>query len=82
MSSQRLPAEWEPQDAVMLTWPHKNSPWDWILDDVVELYEALATVICDYADVIIAVPETQVDEVRARLEAMGAMTAGRATTVH
>ena len=41
MSSQRLPAEWEPQDAVMLTWPHKNSPWDWILDDVVELYEAL-----------------------------------------
>lgn len=72
MSSQRLPAEWEPQDAVMLTWPHKNSPWDWILDDVVELYEALATVICDYADVVIAVPETQVDEVRTRLDAMGA----------
>lgn len=72
MSSQRLPAEWEPQDAVMLTWPHKNSPWDWILDDVVELYEALATVICDFADVVIAVPENQIDEVRSRLEAMGA----------
>lgn len=72
MSSQRLPAEWEPQDAVMLTWPHKNSPWDWILDDVVELYEALATVICDYADVVIAVPEAQLEEVRSRLEAMGA----------
>lgn len=72
MSSQRLPAEWEPQDAVMLTWPHKNSPWDWILDDVVELYEALATVICDYADVVIAVPEEQIDEVRSRLETMGA----------
>ena len=72
MSSQRLPAEWEPQDAVMLTWPHKNSPWDWILDDVVELYEALATVICDFADVIIAVPADQLDDVRARLETMGA----------
>lgn len=72
MSSQRLPAEWEPQDAVMLTWPHKNSPWDWILDDVVELYEALATVICDYADVVIAVPEAQLEEVRSRLDAMGA----------
>ena len=72
MSSQRLPAEWEPQDAILLTWPYKNSLWDWILDDVVELYEALATVICDYADVVIAVPETQLDEVRARLEAMGA----------
>jgi len=72
MSSQCLPAEWEPQDAVLLTWPHKNSLWDWILDDVVELYEALATVICDYADVVIAVPEAEIDEVRSRLEAMGA----------
>jgi agmatine deiminase len=72
MSSQRLPAEWEPQDAVLLTWPHKNSPWDWILDDVVELYEALATVICDFADVIIAVPQEQLEEVRSRLDAMGA----------
>jgi len=72
MSTQRLPAEWEPQDAIMLTWPYKNSLWDWILDDVVELYEALATVICDYADVVIAVPEKHLDEVRTRLEAMGA----------
>lgn len=72
MSSQRLPAEWEPQDAVMLTWPHKNTGWNWILDEVTELYEALATVISDYADVVIAVPEGEVDLVRARLEAMGA----------
>jgi agmatine deiminase len=27
MSLQRLPAEWEPQDAIMLTWPHKNTDW-------------------------------------------------------
>lgn len=72
MSRQRLPAEWEPQDAVLLTWPHKNSPWDWILNDVIELYEALATVICDFADVVIAVPEAEVEDVRSRLEAMGA----------
>lgn len=72
MSNQRLPAEWEPQDAVMLTWPHKNTGWNWILDEVTELYEALATVIADYADVIIAVPEAQVEEVRARLQAMDA----------
>jgi len=72
MSSQRLPAEWEPQDAVMLTWPHKNTDWNWILEDVTELYEALATVIVDYADVIIALPADMIDEVHARLEAMGA----------
>ena len=39
---------------------------------MVELYEALVTVICDYADVIIAVPEEQLEEVRKRLEDMGA----------
>lgn len=72
MSSQRLPAEWEPQDAVMLTWPHKNTAWNWILDDVTELYEALATVISDYADVIIAAPEAELDSIRSRLEKMGA----------
>ncbi len=72
MSIQRLPAEWEPQDAVMLTWPHKNTAWNWILEDVTELYEALATVIVDYADVVIAVPDQMKEEVYARLEAMGA----------
>lgn len=72
MSTQRLPAEWEPHDAVMLTWPHKNTGWNWILEDVTELYEALATVIVDYADVVIAVPSAMVDEVYTRLEAMGA----------
>jgi agmatine deiminase len=72
MKNQRLPAEWEPQDAVLLTWPHAQSPWQPMLDDVVELYEALATVICDYADLIIAVPQAELEDVRRRLEAMGA----------
>ncbi len=72
MSIQRLPAEWEPQDAVLLTWPHKNTAWNWILEDVTELYEALATVIVDYADVIIALPAEMIDEVYGRLESMGA----------
>ncbi|WP_039914071.1 agmatine deiminase family protein [Cellvibrio mixtus] len=72
MSSQRLPAEWEPQDAVLLTWPHKNTPWGWIQEEVTELYEALATVISDYADVVIAAPEDELESIRARLDAMGA----------
>lgn len=72
MSSQRLLAEWEPQDAVLLTWPHKNTNWDYILDDVIQLYEALVTVICDYADLVIAAPVDEIDEIRGRLAAMGA----------
>lgn len=72
MSAQRLPAEWEPQDAIMLTWPRKGSNWDHIFEDVIELYEALATVICDYADLVIAVPPSEIDDIRQRLAGMGA----------
>src|SRR6187402_314712 len=67
---QRLPAEWEPQDAVLIAWPHKNTDWEWMLDDVTQLYEALVSVICDYADVVIALPAAAIDSARARLEAM------------
>lgn len=72
MAGQRLIAEWEPQDAVLLSWPHKGTDWDWILDDVTQLYEALATVICDYADLVIAAPAEELDNIRARLAAMDA----------
>lgn len=71
MSVQRLPAEWEPLDAVMLTWPHQGTDWSHILDEVTPLYEALATVICDYADLVIAVPANLLEEVRQRLSSMG-----------
>ena len=70
--TQRLPAEWEPQDAVMLSWPHPETDWYPRLDEVTELHEALATVIADYADVVIAVHPSRLDDVRERLEAMGA----------
>lgn len=72
MSGQRLLAEWEPQDAVLLTWPHKDTHWKSALDEVTQLYEALATVISDYADVVIAVPPDALEEVRSRLEEMDA----------
>lgn len=70
MTSQRLPAEWEPQDAILLAWPHKNTAWDWQLDDMVQLYEALVSVICDFADIVIAIPEEEIPGVRSRLAAM------------
>jgi len=70
VSAQRLPAEWEPQDAILLTWPHKDTGWAFILEDMSQLYEALVSVICDYADLIIAIPEGCIDEVQERLAAM------------
>ncbi|RYG00598.1 MAG: hypothetical protein EOO02_14545 [Chitinophagaceae bacterium] len=55
---------------IFLTWPHKNTQWDWQLDDVVQLHEALVSVICDFADVVIAIPEIEIVNVRSRLAAM------------
>lgn len=68
MTNQRFPAEWEPQDAILLAWPHKDTAWE--LDDLIQLYEALVSVICDFADLVIAIPETEIAGVRSRLEAM------------
>jgi agmatine/peptidylarginine deiminase len=33
----RLPAEWEPQDGVMLTWPHAGTDWAPMLDATVTI---------------------------------------------
>ena len=45
--TKRLPAEWEAQSAVQLTFPHKNSDWAPYLDEVipcfVEIAEAIST---------------------------------------
>lgn len=34
MSDRRLPAEWEPQSGIMLTWPHSHTDWQPILSSV------------------------------------------------
>jgi agmatine/peptidylarginine deiminase len=41
----RLPAEWEPQAAVMLTWPHAETDWAEQLDAVEALYRRLAELV-------------------------------------
>ena len=33
-----LPAEWYPQSAVQLTWPHENTDWAPILDEVIPCF--------------------------------------------
>ena len=37
-----LPAEWYPQSAVQLTWPHENTDWAPILDEVIPCFVAIA----------------------------------------
>jgi agmatine deiminase len=48
-----LPAEWEPQAAIMLTWPHARSDWRPWLAQVDQTLAVLATWISRYQAVII-----------------------------
>ena len=38
MRDRRLPAEWEPQSGIMLTWPHHHTDWKPILHSVEPVY--------------------------------------------
>ncbi len=49
----RLPAEWEPQSGVMLTWPHADTDWADQLDRVEALYGELAAMISRFERVLI-----------------------------
>lgn len=58
-----MPAEWEPQSFVQLTWPHVETDWKDCLSDILETYVAMADAITRYERLLIVVP----DEMRARL---------------
>lgn len=64
----RLAACWEPQDAMLLVWPSQDEIA--ISEDIVELYEALVTVLVDYADVILIAAANEFDAIKERLVLM------------
>ena len=39
--NRRMPAEWEPQSAVQLTWPHEGTDWAPILSEITAVYEEM-----------------------------------------
>ena len=41
----RMPAEWEPQAFIQLTWPHRDTDWLSILDEITETYLEMADAI-------------------------------------
>lgn len=51
-----LPAEWQPQDGVMLTWPHEHTDWKPYLDDITKTYIELTRIIAGHETVIITTP--------------------------
>ena len=56
--SYRLPAEWEPQSGVQLTWPHADTDWAPMLDEITATYREMASAIERYEPVLIVEPPT------------------------
>jgi agmatine/peptidylarginine deiminase len=64
----RFPAEWEPQSAVLIAWPHDGTDWAERLGDVEETYIALVAAITRFEPVLICVADDDVQAyARARL---------------
>jgi len=55
--SLRLPAEWEPQSAILIAWPHAGTDWAERLAEVEETYIALVAAIVRYQRVLICVAD-------------------------
>lgn len=53
----RLPAEWEPNEYVLLSWPHEGTDWSYMLDEAVHCYIEIAKAISRYARLIIVAPD-------------------------
>ncbi len=64
----RLPAEWEPQSAVLIAWPHADTDWADRLGDVEDTYIALVAAITRFEPVLICVADQDLQTyARARL---------------
>ena len=61
----RLPAEWEEQAAILIAWPHDNTDWNYMLQEVEECYIKVAKAIACDEDLIIVTP--QVSAVKSKL---------------
>ncbi|MDJ0625808.1 MAG: agmatine deiminase family protein [Candidatus Caenarcaniphilales bacterium] len=63
----RLPAEWEKQSGVQLTWPHKDSDWSNIFDSVEKNFIEIAKEITEVEKLLIVVKDKNVDNLKALL---------------
>lgn len=66
----RIPAEWEPVEAVMVAWPHDGTDWSYMLGQVRQCYKTIIEELSHCVDVIVIgphAPETTKDTDRRRV---------------
>jgi agmatine/peptidylarginine deiminase len=68
ISKPRFPAEWEPQSAILIAWPHAGTDWAERLAEVEDTYIALVAAITRFEQVLVCVADDDVEAyARARL---------------
>lgn len=71
-TARRLPAEWEPQSGVMLTWPHPEGDWADVLDQVEPVFLAIAAAIARRENLLLNCQNRpQAERLRQQLQAEG-----------
>ena len=55
----RLPAEWEPHGAVMLSWPHKDTDWAPVPDEAIDCFVEIAKAIAREETLIVVAPDVE-----------------------
>jgi agmatine deiminase len=65
----RVPAEWERQECVQLTWPHRDTDWRDMLDLAIDCFVEIAKAISAHEELLIVTPEKE--EVKKRLTEAG-----------
>lgn len=63
----RVPAEWEPYDSVMIAWPHADTDWAYMLDEVTECYRSLARAVAIDSNLRLIVVTPNPESVKALL---------------
>ena len=62
----RFPAEWEEQDGILLSWPHRQSDWLPFLDEVEPVFIEIARAISSFERLVILAPDRIALESRLR----------------
>ena len=57
----RFPAEWEPQSAVLMAWPHAGTDWAERLDAVACCFARIGSAICAHQRLLLCVPDADTE---------------------
>ncbi len=59
MTEPYMPAEWERQSEIQLTWPHCGTDWNEYLDEINETYAEMAEAITRYENLLVVSPDCE-----------------------